>query len=317
MRFAGGQTSTPRTLEMSQSVDQLHRRLTSDTPTERLSAARYFAVNARAEHQQMLQEALARENVHWIRVALKRALARLSPHPVPERASQSLEAEDVPAKLAAQVYADALEEAASQMIHEVEPLLGTLRLSAEREVSNFPISDTRKHLDRLDDLLEAFARLRRAASAPKIDEFLLDDLVQRSVQTMAAPEGVVIHKAGPQPCVVEGDSGLVSLALVNGLRNAIESTVAAGDELKNLPITVTWGCTDIDCWVSVVDVGIGFKGNVQRAFEMGTTTKSGHLGMGLATAKQAMESLSGHLLLVPNAKGVRFEMRWPLSTTEQ
>ena len=35
------------------------------------------------------------------------------------------------------------------------------------------------------------------------------------------------------------------------------------------------------------------------------------LGMGLATAQQAMTSLGGSVRLVPGDRGVRFEMRWP------
>jgi signal transduction histidine kinase len=296
---------------MSQNDDNSFRRLLSETPTDRLEAARYFAVHALPEHETELREALARENVHWIRAALKRALARISPAAESVPADKSLDKDDVPARFAAQVYADALETAASQLIHEIEPLLGILRLAAESEVNNFSESNTSRNLDRLDELLDAFSRLRRAASAPKIEEFSLDELVQRCVQERALPEGVYLQKSGPQPCVVEGDSSLISLCLNNGLRNAIEATVATGGDLKNLPITVAWGHTDVDCWVSIVDLGVGFKGNLQRAFEMGTTTKPEHLGMGLAIANQALISMAGQLILVPNQRGVRFEMRWP------
>lgn len=306
---------TRRISLMAESVENAYRQLRSDEPTERLVAARYFAAHATAEHERYLREALAQENVPWIRAALKRALARLSPH-VETTSPPLLDAEDAPSRFAAQVYADALEEAASQLIHEVEPILGALRLAVEREMPDFENSGTRIHLDRLDGLLDAFARLRRAASAPKSEEFSLDELVQRAIQEVPIPEGVAVHKAGPQPFVVEGDSSLLALSLVNGLRNAVEATSALRG-VQRAPITIAWGQTDIDYWVSVVDLGIGFKGNVQRAFEMGTSTKTGHLGMGLATAKQAMESLSGRLLLVPNPRGVRFEMRWPITNPLQ
>jgi signal transduction histidine kinase len=311
MRFESAPSFMQRVFPMSQNVDNFFRRLRSDTPTDRLEAARYFAAYALPEHENELREAISRENVHWIKVALKRALARISPATESASTDKSLDRDDVPARFAAQVYADALETAASQLIHEIEPLLGTLRLAAESELKDFAESNTCKNLDRLDELLAAFSRLRRAASAPKIEEFSLDELVQRCIQEQAQPEGLYVQKAGPQPCVVEGDSSLVLLSLNNGLRNAIEATVAAGTDLKNLPITVAWGHTDVDCWISIVDLGVGFKGNLQRAFEMGTTTKQGHLGMGLAIANQALSSMAGQLILVPNQRGIRFEMRWP------
>jgi signal transduction histidine kinase len=311
MLFSDVPISTPRIFPMSLNAENLFRRMRSESATDRLEAARYFAAHALPEHEGELRDALARENVHWIRVALKRALARISSDGESEAVDKSIDKDDVPARLAAQVYADALETAASQLIHEIEPLLGTLRLAAESEVKDFSESNTRRNLDRFDDLISAFSRLRKAASAPKIEEFSLDELVQRSIQETAIPDGVHVQKAGPQPCVVEGDRSLILLCLNNGLRNAIEATTAIGGDLRSMPITLAWGHTDVDCWISIVDLGVGFKGNLQRAFEMGTTTKAGHLGMGLAIANQALASMSGQLVLVPNQRGVRFEMRWP------
>ena len=296
---------------MSQSADHFLRRLKSETQTERLEAARYFATHATANNEAALRDALARERVHWIRAALKRALAKILPNAEFTSAESSVDRDDVPERFAAQVYADALETAASQLIHEIEPILGTLRLAAEGEIQNFGESNTSRNLDRLDDLLAAFSRLRRAASAPKTEDFSLDEVVQRCIQESQVSGSVHIQKAGPLQCVVAGDSGLIAMSLNNGLRNAIEATSALSADTKSPPITIAWGQTDIDYWVSIVDSGVGFKGNLQRAFEMGTTTKQGHLGMGLAIANQALGSMGGKLLLVPNARGVRFEMRWP------
>lgn len=296
---------------MPQSAEHFLRRLKSETQTERLEAARYFASHAVAAHENALRDALARERVLWIRAALKRALTKILPNAEFASAETSVDRDDVPERFAAQVYADALETAASQLIHEIEPVLGTLRLAAEGEVQNFSKSDTCRNLDRLDNLLAAFSRLRRAASAPKVEEFSLDEAVQRCIQETQIPDGIQIQKAGPLQCIVNGDSSLISLCLANGLRNAIEATAALSEDTRKPPIAVAWGQTDIDHWISVVDSGVGFKGNLRRAFEMGTTTKEGHLGMGLAIANQALGSMGGKLLLVPNARGVRFEMRWP------
>ena len=308
-------TSIRRIWVMMQHSENLLRRLSSATPTERLEAARFFAEHALPEHEAKLTTALAKENVAWIRAALKRALSRISPT-VEIRAESSVDTDDIPERFAAQVYAEALERATSQLIHEVEPILGTLRLAAETEIPEFESSRTKRNIDRLDDLLSAFSRIQRAASAPMLEEFSLDDVIHRCIQETRIPAGVVIQKAGPQPCVIEGDQGLILLCFSNGLRNAIEATATVQGEMDCFPITVVWGHTDVDCWISIVDLGSGFKGNIHRALEMGTSTKPGHLGMGLATANQALTSMGGQLLLVPNPKGVRFEMRWPKKTTK-
>lgn len=299
-----------RTSPMSPSADTLARKLESDNPTERLEAARYLAVNASGEHEAAIRKALAAERVLWIRGALRRALAQVSPDNAEEEAPGTLDRDDIPVRFVAQVHAEALETTSAQLIHEIEPLLGSVRMAASQEVPNFDESRTKSALDRFDDLLEALSRLRKAASAPKIDEFSLDELVDRIINEMNVPPEITILRAGVQPCVVEGDSTLISLCLSNGLRNAVEASQATSQP-ADAPITVTWGSTDIDNWVAILDSGIGFKGNLKRATDIGTTTKKGHLGMGLAIANQAMESMSGQLMLVPNERGVRFEVRWP------
>lgn len=296
---------------MSPSADTFLRRLRSDSPTERLEAARFLADYALPEHETQIREAAARERVLWIRSALRRALTRISPNPENGSVQGSIDRDDLPEGFAAQVYAEALETTASQLMHEIEPLLGSLRLAAEADVKDFEASNTRRALDRLDEFLEALSRLRRAASAPKIEEFSLDETIQRCIDDAQVPDEMQIQRVGPQPCIVEGDRGLMSLSFINGFRNAIEATLLRNDEQGPSPIAVSWGTTDVDCWVSIVDLGIGFKGNLQRAFDIGTTTKSGHLGMGLAIANQALASMGGQVLLIPNERGVRFEMRWP------
>lgn len=278
-----------------------------------MEAARYFAEHALPAHEQQLREAFAQESVTWIKGALRRALARISPTPDPVGSGGSIDRDDLPEGFAAQVFAEALETTASQIIHEIEPLLGSLRLAAESEVANFEESGTRRGLDRLDEFLAALSRLRRAASAPKIEEFALDEIVQRCIEEALVPEGIQIQKAGPQHCIIEGDISLISLCLTNGLRNAVDATVDTGADYARLPITVAWGTTDKDHWVSIVDLGIGFKGNLARAFDIGTTSKAHHFGMGLAIASQAMASMNGKVMLVPNERGVRFELRWRIA----
>jgi signal transduction histidine kinase len=299
---------------MPPSAEVLFRRLQSDSPKARLEVARYLAENALPQYEQRLREAVARERVLWIKTALRRALARISPNPEFDTSDRSVDRDDLPEGFAAQVHAEALETTASQLMHEIEPLLGSLRLAAETEVTDFDASNTRRALDRLDEFLTALSRLRRAASAPKMDEFSLDETVQRCIQEAKVPDTIQVQRSGPQPCIAEGDGSLVSLSLINGLRNAAEATLGLRGDAAPPPIAVAWGTSDVDYWVSVVDVGIGFKGNLQRAFEIGTTTKSGHLGMGLAIASQAIASMGGRVLLVPNERGVRFEMRWPKKT---
>lgn len=294
------------------SVETALRRLKSENPSHRLEGARYLANNSRVSEEQALREAMARESVQWIRAALRRALERVSPTDAPP--DLTIDRDDAPAGIAAQVHSEALETTTAQLIHEIEPLVGSLKLAAQAEIPDYEASRTRAAVDRLDDLLEALARLRRAASAPKMEEFDLGDLVGECIDDVPFGNGGVVQRAGPTHCIAVGDKTLVRMCVLNGIRNAVEATIATNDAAHDLPITVAWGSTDQDYWVSVIDLGVGFKGNLQRAFDIGTSTKEGHLGMGLAITNQSIISMAGKALLVPNARGTRFEIRWPAPT---
>lgn len=292
--------------------NDLTRKLGSTDPRERLEAARHLAEHADAKQIGLIEGALAVETVAWVTSALKRALQRARPT---ESASPAQDRVELSADQTAQIYSDALETTAKQIIHEIEPILGALRLSAETEMANFEGSDTKRGLERMEALVAGLARLRQAASAPKLEDFALDQCIFAWIAEELGQKPVSVLRAGPQETVVEGDKGLVCLAFVNGLRNAIDATLAVPVEDERYPeITVNWGATDIDVWVAIVDAGIGFRGSLSRAFEIGSTTKAGHLGMGLATAQQAMTSLGGSVRLIPGDRGVRFEMRWPKAT---
>ena len=82
---------------------------------------------------------------------------------------------------------------------------------------------------------------------------------------------------------------------------------------------VNWNVTDVEYWVAILDGGPGPPYGFNRAFDIGSTTKEGdNLGMGLASAKRAIESLSGSIALMPRSEagGARLEFRWPRTELE-
>jgi len=292
--------------------DQARELLKSPDADERLTGARYFAGNASASDERVLSECLRREEVSWTRNALQQGL---------RRASGEIEKDiELPTSTNAtyedwreEIKASAIEETTKLLLHEIEPIIGTMRFHAERELPT-ESCETLRQIDRLDRLLEAIATLSQAAAAPRIVSFDLHELIDLRCEEEAVP-AVVIGFAGRQPMVIESDPGLISIALVNGLKNAIEATVdpqITGS--KSQPITVTWGDSDRDIWISIADRGAGFLPGIERVWDIGSTTKKDHFGMGLSLARRAMRSLGGDVKLAPREDGgVRFEMRWPNS----
>src|SRR5215475_1780361 len=96
-RSRGGPSFMRRTSPMSPSAETLYRHLKSESPTVRLEAARYLADYAEVHDEQALREALANERIQWIRSALQRAIARVSPQSADVGAEPSVDRDDLPA----------------------------------------------------------------------------------------------------------------------------------------------------------------------------------------------------------------------------
>lgn len=297
------------------SIPQSILLLSSTDEQQRLQAARDLASSATPQDASSIRAALNREPNRWIRSALARALARLDvgelrPAAAAERSSVS--SVEVAQDLREQLYAQAVEETTRTLVHEIEPILGALRLDAEHETRSYQSSRVRLHIERLDDLLEALHSLRCASASPKITDFNLTDVLKESL-IACAPAAREVVASMPPTLIVTGDPKLIRIAFENGLRNAREAVATLGDRApKDAAIVVSAGSTDTDFWIVILDQGEGLKANALRVFDVGATTKSGHLGMGLATALQAMRSMEGTVSLSPSSSGsTRFELRWP------
>ena len=202
------------------------------------------------------------------------------------------------------------EELARQLLHEISSPVGLVAISAEREIENFEHSKTKHHLENLRRVFDAIEQLKIASSVPKPTVFDLALLLSSIVEAEVGERLADISLYGVKPFLINSDPALVGLAASNGVRNAIDAILSSGGTQTH-QIIVTWGDTDIDYWVVVLDHGIGIVGPVEAAFEIGKTTKPGHSGFGLAIARQAIETLGGSCSLQPAAQGgTRFEIRW-------
>jgi signal transduction histidine kinase len=212
--------------------------------------------------------------------------------------------------LATDIRSAVTEEIAAMFLHDLRPAVGQIRLVAAREFPNWATSDTLRQVDHVSELLESFASLAVAGRVRAWTEFDLSVLVSEVVQSIDVTGDSRIATAGPASLMVRGDSSLVRLAVVNGLRNAVE----AGASVADNRIVVAWGDTDRDYWVTILDRGVGLALPPRRALTLGATTKSssGQRGLGLSIASRAAQSLGGSIELADRSpEGARFELRWP------
>ncbi|MGI8682797.1 MAG: sensor histidine kinase [Mycobacteriales bacterium] len=288
--------------------------LRAGSQRERLSAARFLARLADEQDLPVLRASLRAERIPWIRSALETATARAAAAPSGQATQDEtvvpLASDDA---LANEVWARATEELTDRFVHEIRPLLGLARLHASRELPDFAGSKTAVALEQIRSVLNAIDTLGQAAAAPKVTDVDLSKLVEEASSTCAtelAAVGVTINEPrleGPSPLPTVTDPTLLSMAFRNGLRNALEAS-AKVDE----PVTVTWGKSSVELWITVLDFGAGLSSDSAALFALGSSTKPSHLGMGLAIAERAMATLGGEVLLTAGSDGAtRFELKCP------
>ncbi|MEW6160248.1 MAG: HAMP domain-containing sensor histidine kinase [Verrucomicrobiota bacterium] len=285
--------------------------LSSKSSDDRLRAARFLARQGQEDDVPAIQTALTSESNRWAKSAMTKAIAVLRNQPAPVAAQIGAEGEDE--RSIEQIYADAVEETTQRLVHEIRPIVGRLDVYASREVPNYDSTKTKAEWTRLQELLTAIDKLGQAASAPVYKEFDLAELLERIISSETDTLQCKIQVAGNKPFVMIGAADLIQLVVANAIRNALEAMEGVAPPE---PVVVNWGATDRDYWIAVLDRGRGLPSGFSKVFEIGTTTKKGHLGMGLALARQAALTLNGSILLSPrDPSGAKFEFRWPHAST--
>ena len=283
--------------------------LSSGSAHERLKAARFLTRNSDPSDLQFLRDAMKSETVSYVRTGLDLAIKRVS-NSAPPVDEDALEEIEIPPDVGAQIANKVTREVAGQILHEIASPVGLIASAAAREIPDYEHSRTRKHVENLKRVFEAIEQLKGAAAVPRPEEFDLAELLAEIVSEAVGSDSVEVALYGAKPMLITSDRALLRLATSNGIRNAVEAVSGApGDEPH--PIIVTWGETDVDYWVAVLDRGPGVVGPAESAFGIGKTSKKGHSGFGLTIARQAIETLGGTCTLQPTTEGsARFEIRW-------
>jgi anti-sigma regulatory factor (Ser/Thr protein kinase) len=258
-----------------------------------------------------LRRALKRETVSYVQYALQDSIKRLS-----SKAALTKEQGDdsvaIPPEVRKQIYGQAVEWVTGFLLHEIASPVGLAMVSAKREIGEtWDISGTRKHLETIHRIFGAIEMLKSAAGVPRPQEFDLALLIQEFVEAEVPAALPWISPIGPKPFVLKGDPALIRMAISNGIRNAVEAVQGTCIDPVEHAVTINWGLTEADYWVSILDRGIGIDGPVEPAFEVGRSTKKNHSGFGLAIARQAIDTLTGTVSLEPARDGgAVYTARW-------
>ena len=273
-------------------------------------AARVLGDVGRRGDLTRLHKAQREETVTYVNYALQETIRRLAREQAPEPSTD--EADVVSDDVRKQIYGKAMEWITGFLLHEISSPIGLVRLAAKRELGErWEDSDTQKHLETVARVFDAIEVLKNAASVPHPQEFDLSALVNEQLDSYNPEVREWISTIGSRPFIIKSDPSLVRMVVVNGIRNAVEAQQAASAKPNPHDVTISWGDTEVDYWLAVVDHGAGLTGPIETAFEVGNSTKKDHIGFGLAIARQAVETMIGSLTLEPAKHGgALFTARW-------
>lgn len=109
--------------------DEATALLDSSKPNDRLKAARFFSRFATIEDREILKRALRKEETLWVKSALTKAIdlaggaetfGEVHAHE-PDTSDED--------SLTNEVYAEAIEETGRLLVHELEPIIGSMSCS--------------------------------------------------------------------------------------------------------------------------------------------------------------------------------------------
>lgn len=277
---------------------------------ERLRIAREVRRHPRPEAVAPLKAALAREHVRWVRVALQEAIDECEGAASASAGERTAEDEAEASEDIRQAYADGRRDGLRQALHEIAPLLGLARAAAESDLDEK--SRVRTQLERMRAVTGALRQLVSASAVPERRDFDLAELLTalRLSPPARCPDGVVGTR-GDSPFVISGDRDLLELAVRPLLTNAIEAVLSVRPAPPARSVMLSYGTEQAAYYIAIIDAGPGLAAGAEP-FAPGVSTKEGHFGLGLETARTAIESLGGSLALEGNRQGgATAILRWP------
>ncbi|TCW42925.1 histidine kinase/DNA gyrase B/HSP90-like ATPase [Phytobacter diazotrophicus] len=283
--------------------------LTSENSHTKFKAVRELeSLALETDIQELLQIKASESDTYLIR-----GIERLIQNLHSDNYVEDTEPDVIPQEVKKKLRAEAIEWVAGLLLHEIGSKIGLLASTISNELPNYAISRTKTRIEHLQDVFDGIGELKKATSLPHPIDMDLPTFLKDIVELEMTDKDIDVSFVGRSPLVIFCDRGLLRLALCNGIKNALEAAISLSNEERRASIVISWGQTDRDTWISVIDNGPGLPGNSASSFNLGETSKSGHLGFGLGIASQAIETLHGKVeLRNSESEGAVFELRWSL-----
>lgn len=208
------------------------------------------------------------------------------------------------------IRSEAFAESISQVLHELEPLIGALAMHASNEVENFFDSETSKDLQLLEETMQSFEDWIKVEQSARYSSVSISKVVSDEIAALQNKYGASILSTLPDSLSFVTDKSMLRIIISNALRNAIQATNP--NSFESNPILINAGVTDRELWISIIDSGEGLKEEQSVLMKSKFTTKPGNRGLGLAILNKAVMALNGDWELKNGAsRGAEFHLELP------
>lgn len=284
------------------SVKDVLLSLGSLLPHEQAAAIKHLKRSVSDGDIDDIRRVINKENSPWLKKMLEGLIDGLRVGPPTEQKGAMLEKDDLIDINA--IKSEAISDSIGQVLHELDPIVGSINLYAKREVVNYKDSKIKSELERLEEIIKTFEDWRRVEQAPRYRSIMVYEVVEREMDRCLGESGNKITINLSKDLVFSVDGSLLRIIISNAIRNALESTLEVKDRVT-LPILINGGLTDRCLWISVIDDGVGLKGELEVSFKNRFSTKPGHNGFGLAIVNKAISTLEGRWELSNSTSSTR------------
>jgi len=287
-------------------IERLLEELQSLRPEKQIESLKTLKKNATKEQLGLIELAAEGAGQPWLRSALLDIVN--ANNAIKQESSQvveSFELFDVDA-----VKSVAVSESIGQVLHELEPIIGSINVFAEKEIANFSESKTKDELEKLNEVIETFEDWRRVEQSPTYKEVKILEVISREVDRILPKSRVDIHIDISEELIYILSPALLRIIVSNALRNSVESSNQPTVREKH-PIVIKGSATDNSIWICVIDDGLGLQNKSEILLKSRHTTKPGNRGLGLAIIDKAVRSMGGDWKLTsstPHGAELYFEI---------
>jgi len=282
--------------------DEFLRKLASELPSERMRAIQWAVEeNLDPRFRSRLIEAAAHEGVPRIRRAIDSALRRID-----DKETQSQHSTENPTDR----YPDTtaiLEELSGIIRHEMQPAIGWVRYSADKELSDFDSSATNSAIEALRRRVEGLSSLAAAHRLPQRQQVSLSEIVNACISDEYPSSMFTLEFPEESSDGIFTDPGLLMLIMTNAIHNAVDAARELDTSEGQILIATNVG--DSTFWITIRNRFLGTTFDYTKISATGRTSKRGHRGLGTRIIELASSRLGYDFDLSASGGTVTFSLR--------